>query len=87
MTISFPPAETWNGNRDVVLFPANVNGKTVQCAISWEALQDNYGGNGVPPLDCFRANRKAIEAKAERLIQKGRFEPDGSLLIRSQDGA
>lgn len=86
MTISFPPGETWNSNRDIVQFPAVVNGRNVSCAISWEALQDNFGGNAVPPLDCFRSNRNAIEAKAERLIQNGRFEPDGSLLIRSQDG-
>ena len=87
MSINFPVVEAWNGNRDIVSFPAEVNGKRVRCAISWEALQDNFCGNGAPPIDCFRANRRAIEAKAERLIQEGRFEPDGSLLIRSQDGA
>lgn len=87
MNINFPAIETWNGNRDIVSFPAEVDGKRIQCAISWEALQDNFGGNAIPPLDCFRANRHAIEAKAARLIQRGRFEADGSVFIRSQDGA
>jgi hypothetical protein len=86
MTIIFPPVEAWDGNRDVAAFPADVNGKRVHCAVSWEALQDNFGGNNISSLDCFRANRSAIEAKAERLILLGRFEQDGSILIRSQDG-
>lgn len=87
MAIEFPQVEAWNGNRDVVSFPADVNGKRINCAISWEALQDNFGGDKQDPLECFRANRDAIEAKAERLIAKRRFEADGSVLIRSQDGA
>lgn len=86
MTIVFPPVEAWDGNRDAAAFTADVDGKRVHCAVSWEALQDNFGGNNIPPLDCFRANRGAIAAKAERLILQGRFEQDGSILIRSQDG-
>jgi len=87
MTVEFPAVEAWDGSRLVVSFPADVDGKRVVCAISLEALQDNFGGDKVPPLECFRANRGAVEAKARNLIGKGRFEPDGSLLIRSQDGA
>lgn len=86
MDISFPQKEAWDGSRDVMSFPAEVDGKQVRCAISWEALQDNFGGNGVPPLECFKANRGRIQAKAERLIRAGRFESDGSIVIRSQEG-
>lgn len=86
MTIVFPPIEAWDGHRDVAAFPADVDGKRVHCAVSLEALQDNFGRNNMAPLDCFRANRGAIEAKAERFIRQGRFEQDGSILIRSQDG-
>lgn len=87
MTIVFPAIEAWDGNRDVVAFPADVDGKRIHCAVSGEALQDNFGGNHTAPLDCFRASRGAIEAKATCLICHGRFEPNGSILIRSQDGA
>ena len=87
MNIAFQPLEAWDGHRDVVTFPADVGGKRVHCAVSWEALQDNFGGNNTPPLDCFRVSRAIIEAKADGLIRKGRFEPDGSILIRSEDGA
>jgi len=86
MVIVFQPVEAWDGNRDVVTFLADVDEKRIHCAVSLEALQDNFGGNHSAPLDCFRANRGAIEAKAERLIHHGRFEADGSILIRSQDG-
>lgn len=86
MTISFLPIEAWDSSRDVATFPADVDGERICCAVSLEALQDNFGGNDVPPLNCFRANRRAIEAKAERLIRQGRFEQDGSVLIRSKDG-
>ena len=87
MEIRFPKIEDWVGNVDCVSFPADVDEKRIYCLISWEALQDNFGGNGVQPLDCFRQNRNRIEEKAERFISQGRFEADGSILIRSQDGA
>lgn len=87
MAITFPEIETVDGGRMIVSFPADQNKKRIKCAISSEALQDNFGGNNVPSLDCFRANRNRIEEKAARLIEKGRFELDGSILIRSQDGA
>lgn len=86
MTIEFRLIEDWDGSRDVVVFSADVNGRRVELAVSLEALQDNFGGNNIAPLDCFRANRRAIEAIAGRLIRQQRFEPDGSILIRSQDG-
>jgi hypothetical protein len=86
MNIVFPPMEAWDSSRDVVAFPAEVDGARLQCAVSMEALQDNFGGSRTPPLDCFRASRAAIEAKADRLIRRGRFEQDGSILVRSQDG-
>ena len=86
MAVTFPSVEAWDGSRDVASFPADKDGTRIRCAISVEALQDSYGGGIGDPLICFRSNRPAIEAKAERLILQGRFEPDGSILIRSQDG-
>lgn len=87
MAINFPDIETINGSRMIISFPADQDKNRIVCAISFEALQDNFGGNNLPPLDCFRANRHVIEAKAERLIKQGRYEQDGSILIRSQDGS
>jgi Protein of unknown function (DUF1488) len=86
MIIDFPNLDAWDGKRDVVTFPANVDEKRIQCAISWEALSDNFGGDRANLMHSFHANRPSIEAKAERLILQGRFETDGSIFIRSQDG-
>lgn len=85
MTILFPAVEAWDGNRDVVSFPAEINKQRINCAISWEALQDHFGGDNIPPLEAFRSNRSVIEGVAERLINEQRFEQDGSILIRSKD--
>jgi hypothetical protein len=87
MPVVFVKKEAWNGERDCVSFAAELDGTTINCMISLEALQDNFGGSQMQPLDCFRENRKAIEAKAEALLYRKRFEDDGSILIRSQDGA
>lgn len=87
MTIVFPNTEAWDSGRDVVSFPADYGGVRIACGISWEALQDNFGGNNLAPLDCFEAHRPSIEAKAAKLILNKRFEPDGSILIRTEDGA
>ena len=87
MSISFPAQAVWGDDRDVVYFPAEVDGKRIRCAITLEALQDNFDGDSTEPVACFRANRARIEAKAAKLIAQARFEPDGQILIRSQDGA
>lgn len=86
MSITFPAQEVWGGERDVVFFPADVDGKRIRCAISLEALQDNFAGGSMDPVDCFRQNRSRIEAKAAKLISQARFESDGLILILSQDG-
>lgn len=86
MKIVFPSIEAWDGNVNCVSFRAEVDGKRVRCLITWEALQDNFGGDSAPPLDCFRAGRHAIESKAENLLTQQRFEADGSILIQTQDG-
>lgn len=85
MAILFPAVEVWDGIRDVISFPADVNNQRIRCAVSWEALQDHFGGNDISPLDAFCAKRSAIEGVVERLINRQRFEQDGSILIRSQD--
>jgi len=87
MNIDFPAIEAMSENLESVSFPADIDGKRTRCAVSLEALQDNFRGDTMDPLECFRSNRGAIEAKAEQLIRRGRFEPDGSIMIRSRDGA
>ena len=86
MNIEFPKVEAWDGSNDQATFPADVDGGRVLCRISWEALTDHFDGDrGGDPVVPLRANRAAIEAKAETLMRVGRFEEDGSILLRTSD--
>lgn len=85
MSVTFPVTEAYDFAKDTANFPADVNGKRVVCRISREALEDNFNGVGEDILHCFRENRVSIEEKARALIDKNRFESDGSILIRSSD--
>jgi hypothetical protein len=86
MTVSFPSVEAFDALTDCVSFPAKVGDVRIVCRVSWEALQDNFGGQGLEPLTAFTSSRFAVERKAAQLIERGRFEKDGSILIRSGDG-
>ena len=69
--------------RGVVVF-WGMDGETrVRCAISREALDDHFGGDGKDKLEVFKANRRAIEDIACRKYLAGETEPDGSVLIRT----
>jgi hypothetical protein len=85
MSVTFPPVEAYDFDKDAANFPADVNGTRLICRISREALEDRFNSIGEDILDCFRENRTAIEVKARALIEKNRLESDGSILIRSND--
>lgn len=85
--VTFANDESWDFHRDIVRFTATVDGKTTQCAISYDALMKWYGARGGPneakALTSFKGNRSSIEALAKSLIQKGRVNPNGEVLITS----
>lgn len=80
----FPAGEMLDPMRQTVNFRAVVDGKTVVCCVTYEALDDNFGahGNYVPTI---QANRGTIENVAGNLIRKNRFETDGRIVIKSAD--
>ena len=82
----FPsPKERYDPDRMVVLFKGQDGEKTVQCAISQEALEDHLGGDDKDPLKVFVANRESIEHEARRKYFANQLETDGSILIRTTD--
>jgi len=83
--IAFPSLEAWDDSRMVVSFPAESEGRRISCAVSMEALQDHFDGHNLAPLEAFRSHRWQIERIAEYLIARKRFEPDGSVLVRTQN--
>ena len=82
--LQFPEkAEEFDLDRQVVTFFGQ-DGKTrVRCAISREALEDDFGADNNDEIEAFRENRKTIEEWARQKYAAGDTETDGSILIRS----
>lgn len=77
----------WNGYRETVEFSVFANFKKVDCRVSRECIEDNLG-NPQTPEACFdvaKASFDSITDKIGELIHTGRFEDDGSVLLRSSD--
>jgi transcriptional regulator with XRE-family HTH domain len=73
-------------SRTCVVFTGQDADKIIECAISWEALQDYFGSDGRKNnLKVFQANRESIQQIARRKYLAGNFELDGSILLKSSD--
>jgi Fic family protein len=82
----FPaPEERYDTSRDVVVFWGQDRTQRIQCAISREALDDHFHGDGRDKLEVFRENHLTIEDIARRKYLAGHVEPDGTVLIRTAD--
>ena len=71
-------------------FEALIDGEVRDCVISGEALADNCGAIGFALEDCaeaFEACQSHIEEIAAKLFMKGLTEPNGGVLVRSDDFA
>src|ERR1700730_13031211 len=79
------PMESCVFGRDMVLFYGQDGAAVVRCAITNEALDDHFQGEGKDKLEVFRANRLAIEQEVRRQYNAGDTEVDGSILIHSGD--
>jgi hypothetical protein len=88
MAATFPPKEAYDIDRMSVAFPADVGDQRIVCMISVEALEDHFGLPNANPDDAvraFKASRPRIEEKAAQMIDTGRLEGDGKVLLRSTD--
>jgi hypothetical protein len=84
--LTFPaPKESFVFERDIVFFYAQDGEACVRCAISGEALDHHFPGDGKDKLEVFRANRQVIEQEVRRKYIAGDTEVDGSILIHSDD--
>lgn len=82
--LKFPePAERFDFDREVVLFYGQDGETRVPCAISREALDDDFRGDNRDKVEVFRQNRQVIEQGARQKYAAGDTEPDGSVLIHS----
>jgi fido (protein-threonine AMPylation protein) len=82
--LKFPDqAEKWDFDREVVLFFGQDGDNRVRCAISREALDDDFRGDGRDKVEVFRENRAAIEQGVRQKYAAGDTETDGSVLLHS----
>jgi transcriptional regulator with XRE-family HTH domain len=68
-----------------VLFDGQDGNADILCAISKEALQDYFQGDGKEPLKVFQANKESIQHAARRKYLAGRLESDGSVFLKTED--
>jgi transcriptional regulator with XRE-family HTH domain len=82
----FPETQArYDLTRDAVLFVGRDGDKNIQCAISSEALDDFFGGDGKVKLSVFQSNHEKIEHEARRKYLAGKVEADGSILVKTDD--
>ena len=62
-----------------------VSKKRVLCRISLEILQNKFRANVENPLQAMKENRLAIESAIKKLVEKGHYQVDGSIVIRASD--
>jgi transcriptional regulator with XRE-family HTH domain len=77
--------ERYVPSRMVVLFRGQDGDKEIICAVSEEAIEDHFHGEGKDTLKIFQANREKIEHEARRKYLAGRLEADGSVFLKTED--
>ncbi|HTT82057.1 MAG TPA: GSU2403 family nucleotidyltransferase fold protein [Rhizomicrobium sp.] len=85
----FEPRPHYDLERDIVAFVGESGNGVVQCAISREALDDNFGAStGISNeqrLDKFRKNRSSIEAVTREKYLNWPIEEPARILIRTME--
>ena len=86
-TLTFPDQEhRYETSRGTIAFWGQDGTQRVLSRISREALDDHFSDrNRSNPDAAFKKYRKQIEALARRKYLSGQREPDGSVLIRTND--
>ena len=83
------PAPHYDFERDVVTFIGEALGATVRCAISREALDDNFGATtgltNEGRLEKFRKNRSAVERMAREKYLNWLVEEPEAVLIKTME--
>jgi Protein of unknown function (DUF1488)/Fic/DOC family len=83
-TLEFPDrTEKFDFDREVVVFFGEDGKARVRCAISREALDDDFGADNRDKVEVFKENRQIIEDAARQKYLAGDTETDGSILIHT----
>ncbi len=77
----------WDYKNQEVRFRAWWDGGLVICRVAREAIEDRYGNPPTPKacLETARNHGNEIVDRFSGLLAHGRFEKDGSVLLRTTD--
>ncbi len=82
----FPASNArYDSIREIVIFTGNDGDKTVSCAISREALEDHFADHNKNLVSVFNTQHERIEHLARRKYLAGQIEPNGLVLIKTED--
>jgi transcriptional regulator with XRE-family HTH domain len=85
-TLTFPDEKLHVDIDDAVIFWGREAEKRVRCRISREALDDHFSDNGrLKPDAAFKKYRGEIEGLARRKYLLNQLEPDGTVLVRTDE--
>ncbi len=89
MIIQYGTNENWRWDFDSeeARFDVTYDGKTIPCRVTRECIEDHCGDPKSADY-CFTAAKEHFDAITDQVgfyVTAGRFEPDGSVLVRSQD--
>src|SRR2546427_10157479 len=88
MPIEFEPDFRWDISTQTMKFYARHGRRRIRCAVTGPALEDRVRAHGLGAAGlerAFREHRQDIERKASDKIRTGRFQADGTILIRTRD--
>jgi len=80
MEVTFEQRYSYEKSDTFLTFFAIANGREINCIISYEALQQLSGCDGLDMEPAFIKHRSVIEDLAKRMIQTGELT-DGQVLI------
>lgn len=83
--ISFPALQCWNPVTNVATIAAEVDGRRISCRIKIRDLRKKFRFYPDEPMQTVTKYRSAIESAAKNLIDKMKFEEDGSIMIHYSD--
>lgn len=85
-SILFPDIQSWDEEKQVVLFSAQQSGALIQCLVDKQELEKLSGqviGNAQQALEVFSQYRFDLEELAEELIEEEEFNSQGNIEVVS----
>lgn len=85
-SILFPDIQTWDDDKQAVVFPAQQSGALIECLVSVDQLKQMSGqtiDNDRRAIEVFNELRFEIEELAEELIEEEEYDSSGFIHIES----